>query len=86
MNDLKDAVVCKITLRKILYDSRVTDNMRMFLIDCLKFEWTDRNGVEDLLNHPWLEAEGKKYNSHECLVSVGELVKSQVNFEKAESN
>jgi len=59
MIDDKNLSENKITLRKILYSNRITENLRMFLIECLRFDWSERNSVNVLLSHPWLAETNK---------------------------
>lgn len=85
MIDDKNLSENKITLRKILYSNRITENLRMFLIECLRFDQNERNTADVLLKHPWL-SETNKYNPNECLVSLPEMIRAQNNLNKTETS
>lgn len=81
-----------ITLRKLLNSKRISDQMRLFLIECLTIESDKRKGVNELLTHSWIvssnenrtEVISKSLTESKCIaLSFNEILKSAMDWERS---
>jgi len=81
-----------VTLRKLLNSKRISDQMRLFLIECLTIEPDKRKTVNELLTHPWItssnenrtEVMTKSLTESKCIaLTFNEILKSHMDWERS---
>lgn len=81
-----------VTLRRLINSKRISDHMRLFLIDCLTIDADKRKCVNQLLAHPWIvssnehrtEVISRSLTESKCIaLSFNEILKSHVDWERS---